>query len=398
MHHRHLSQTKAKPPQQKAAPKPVPTAPTPATADLVQLAQQDPTQLSDGDVMQLQRTIGNQAVHQLLRPLPTTDAIQREGPPAPAKDAPADETTAEEDPKAVAQKLIDGFNAAAKKYKTDTPDIDEDKFNEQMNSWYTQLHEKEKLIEDKVKGDDKDKLKTALHNAYQSAIREFMPKAASKLGKDVGELYHQNRGRIPIWAWEAEYNKVKGISTPVPGGAKKEKGEYKVAIGQFDVVIKPDAESDEVEDSDGVTKFDIKWSYPGYSYNEKDGVKTINALTPPRHTVTIQTLYKPGVDKTADSGYGRGTTEADTSGGKVTTESDSLEFHEGMHGMDFLQFLQDNPAPGFPKETPMTMEEYEAAQPEFDKLFYDEKEKTGYIVRMDEYSEHRTHGVGEPKH
>ena len=298
----------------------------------------------------------------------------------------------------MAQKLIDGLNAAAKKYKTDTPDIDEAKFDEQMNNWYTQLHEKEKLIEDKVKGDDKDKLKTALHSAYQSAIREFMPKAADKLGKEVGELYHQNRGRIPIWAWEAEYNKVDGISTPVPGGAKNEKGEYKVAIGQFDVVIKPDAVSDKVEESDGETQFNLSWSHPGYSYTEKDGVKTIDAFTPPRHTVTIQTLYKPDVDKTSNSDYGRGTTGADKSGGKVTTESDSLEFHEGMHGMDFLQYLQDNPPPDFPKEAPMTMKEYKATQPKFDKLFYDKDKNEGYIVRMDEYSEHRTHGVGKPKH
>ena len=47
------------------------------------------------------------------------------------------------------------------------------------------------------------------------------------------------------------------------------------------------------------------------------------------------------------SGYGRGTTKEDIAGGRVTPHSTSLGFHEGHHGLDFVEFLESNRPPAF---------------------------------------------------
>ena len=83
-----LNPTQAKPKHETPSPNPTQTTATSATADLVQLAQQNPQLLSANDVMQLQRTIGNQAVNQLLRPAPAAKTLQREGPPAQRRKPP----------------------------------------------------------------------------------------------------------------------------------------------------------------------------------------------------------------------------------------------------------------------------------------------------------------------
>jgi RHS repeat-associated protein len=54
----------------------------------------------------------------------------------------------------------------------------------------------------------------------------------------------------------------------------------------------------------------------------------------------LQTKYKDGVDPTAKSAYGRGTTDDDKKAGNT-----SLKFHESQHGVDFLEWLEKNPFP-----------------------------------------------------
>ncbi|HAM73307.1 MAG TPA: hypothetical protein DCM86_16865 [Verrucomicrobiales bacterium] len=57
-------------------------------------------------------------------------------------------------------------------------------------------------------------------------------------------------------------------------------------------------------------------------------------------TLKLQTKYKDGTDPDSKSGYGRGTTDDDKKAGNTT-----LKFHEGQHGVDFLDWLEKNPPP-----------------------------------------------------
>jgi hypothetical protein len=77
--------------------------------------------------------------------------------------------------------------------------------------------------------------------------------------------------------------------------------------------------------------------------------------------VTIRTAYRPGVSAKDSSGYGRGTTPEDVAGGKVSPRSTRLGFHEGSHGLAFLEFLAANPAPTFTGTVGMSATAYRAA-------------------------------------
>jgi hypothetical protein len=99
--------------------------------------------------------------------------------------------------------------------------------------------------------------------------------------------------------------------------------------------------------------------------------------------VTIRTTYGPGVTRTSTSGYGRGTTTADVASGTT-----SLGFHEGQHGLDFVEFLSQNPFPQFLGRVGMTTEQFESAVAGYKEAI------TLYRESMDRFSELRTDCVG----
>ena len=68
--------------------------------------------------------------------------------------------------------------------------------------------------------------------------------------------------------------------------------------------------------------------------NRKNGTATV--------TWTIQTNYKQGVKPTGQQSYGRGTTQDDIDQGHTT-----IGFHEGEHGRNFLDQLEQNAPPEF---------------------------------------------------
>ena len=122
----------------------------------------------------------------------------------------------------------------------------------------------------------------------------------------------------------------------------------------------------------------------GYNINYREQNGNVISFTGPGAVrVTIQTTYGPGVSGASRSGYGRGTTTEDRTAGQT-----SLEFHEGSHGVDFMQFLQDNPLPQFTGTIGMSIDEFRGAMNAYGEA------RTQYQQRMDEFSSRRTDCVG----
>jgi hypothetical protein len=110
----------------------------------------------------------------------------------------------------------------------------------------------------------------------------------------------------------------------------------------FDVTILPDG-SDPKLGSEGNTTTIVTSKVDFTSTGGKvDGGFTVN-----KPTATIQTFYGPQATSSGTSVYVRGTTAEDVAGGKVTPKSTSLGFHEGMHGVDFMQYVEANDPPKF---------------------------------------------------
>ncbi len=72
--------------------------------------------------------------------------------------------------------------------------------------------------------------------------------------------------------------------------------------------------------------------------------------------MTIQTTYGSGATSSSASGYGRGTTASDIAAGNTT-----LGFHEEQHGLDFVEFLSQNPFPQFRGRVGMTTRQFQRA-------------------------------------
>lgn len=72
-------------------------------------------------------------------------------------------------------------------------------------------------------------------------------------------------------------------------------------------------------------------------------------------------FYAPGATASSRSAYGRGTTPEDIAGGQVTPRSTTLWFHAGSHGLAYLEFLRNNPAPRFTGAVGMTRRQFTTA-------------------------------------
>ena len=100
---------------------------------------------------------------------------------------------------------------------------------------------------------------------------------------------------------------------------------------------------------------------------------------------TVQIRYKPGVDKAALSGYGRGTTAADQKAGDV-----SVGFHESCHVKDMLDWLKANALPVFTGKVGMTEKEFDTATADYGKAI------DAYFESASQNSEKLTDEVGNP--
>lgn len=169
------------------------------------------------------------------------------------------------------------------------------------------------------------------------------------------------------------------ISTPLGNDAVlKRNGSAVLQVGETTVTIKPDTFSHKPgQGAETTFKFE-NWHF---SWRTKNG--KIATFTSPKIALTIQTEYKQSAKPSDRSGYGKGTAAEDIAQGKTT-----LRYHEGSHGLDFIQFLQDNPLPVFTGESGMSVADFQKAIASFDKAM-DE-----YRNAMQDFSIARTDCIG----
>jgi hypothetical protein len=146
-----------------------------------------------------------------------------------------------------------------------------------------------------------------------------------------------------------------GITTPVPfGAATLRTGGRRFDIGNIGVTLLPDEHS-------RAPALQCR-AKTGLGFHVSIGAAPtahghITRAPVPVVTATIHTIYGPGAAPTATSGYGRGTTAQDVAAGRTT-----LGFHEGTHGLDFIDAMQSNPPPVLMASPGQTVAEFRAAR------------------------------------
>lgn len=292
----------------------------------------------------------------------TREVVQRQPLPGPTPaPAPSPATDLAETRREFVQSMVRFFQGSATFYASPNISMNRQLFDTLVNKWYGMVVRGERMIDDALGGDAA--LKRELRTAYTAAIRTLMPRAADALGKSQSDLYRENTGRIPMWAWRIPHRSEPGISTPIPEGedVDLQTGNVSLSINGFDVVIAPD-ETDQGLNNGGETRIDLRWQTPGFRFERTGRQTVVTSFTPPpQPTVRIQTFYAPGVTASSQSAYGRGTTPEDVAGGQVDPRSTTLGFHEGSHGLDYLEFIRNNPAPQFSGAVGMTRNQFRDA-------------------------------------
>ncbi|WDD98156.1 hypothetical protein [Thalassomonas actiniarum] len=175
---------------------------------------------------------------------------------------------------------------------------------------------------------------------------------------------------------------IPGISTPQPFGTRANAaGATNLRAGGVNVVFLPDAVS---ADPAMANRAQTSFSISAYNINYQASGGRITSFTGPGATsITIVTTYGGGVSAASTSGYGRGTTAADVQAGNT-----SLGFHEGRHGLDFMQFLNANPFPQFSGAVGMSVQAFEQAMQAYATA------RQQFNDDMDRFSETNTDCVG----
>jgi hypothetical protein len=285
--------------------------------------------------------------------------------------------------------VINFFNGEANYFTNQRVTIDWPRFERLINDWYRMVVNRERMAN--------VALSTQLRAAYTAAIRVLISRAAIIFGKSENDLYRENSGRIPMWAWQTPHYLELGISTPIAQGRVADittGGGVNFSTNGFNVRIEPDKIDPRVSRSDAQTvpKFDwgtIKPSSPTL----EGGRRVVPSFTGPKSTpfVSIQTSRAPGVTGTERSGYGRGKTPEDIAGGQVDPRSTSLGFHEGSHGLDLVEFLENNPPPKFTGRRGMRLADFQKAMKQW------ERQVNTYEKRMTRWTEIHTDCVGKTR-
>lgn len=316
-------------------------------------------------------------------------AQQNQGGKHIQRQTPATSTPAtERDRREFVRDTIEFLNSSADFYSDEHVAITQAVFERVINSWYSMVINQERMIDDQLGGDAA--LRRDLRAAYTAAIRVLIPKAARAFGRAEDDLYRENRGRIPMWAWSTPHHLELGISTPIAEGRSADilTGEVGFAANNIQIAIVPDGSDPSLGDR-AETRINIHWEAPRYHWEARGRSRIVTSIDPaPAPTARIQTFFGDRVTAASTSGYGRGTTPEDIAGGRVTPRSTSVGFHEGSHGLDYVEFLQNNPPPQFTGRVGMTVQQYEAAITQYRNAWRD------YQRRANEFSETRTDCVG----
>jgi len=167
---------------------------------------------------------------------------------------------------------------------------------------------------------------------------------------------------------------VPQTSTPqIQGAVISPDGSQTIQVGTVTVIIKPDlfGATDIKAPAKAETRPKIETNLSNFDYRvtwNKDKVETFRR-PPSQVTLSIQTRYAIGASPNLPSGYGRGTTDPDDPGKK--TGNTSLGFHEGQHGLDYIEFLRKNPFPLFQGKKGITKSEFEQKVSDWEKAVKD---------------------------
>jgi hypothetical protein len=297
----------------------------------------------------LQMMVGNLAVRRLLRST-TGRLIQRQPNPNVRPATAAERREFIED-------TISYFNRSAQYFADRLVRLDQARFDRVVNGLHTTIIQQERIIDADLARDAP--LKARLRAAYIAAIRAVMTRAAASLGKSEDDLYRENTGRIPMWAWRTPHHTERGITTPIAEGRTVDRrGNVAFASHGVAITIAPDRTVRGLRSS-ARTNIDFQCGRVSFSF-QRSGRRLITRVNVGRPTARIQTLYRRGSRPESPSGYGRGTTREDIAGGRVNPRSTTLGFHEGMHGLSYIEFLEHNPTPQFNGAVGMTKADFNA--------------------------------------
>jgi hypothetical protein len=314
---------------------------------------------------------------------------QRRGGAVPQRQAaPVVRQAGAADQRDFVRSTIEFFSSSAGFYADELVRVDAALFERVINSWYLMVVDRETMIDTSLGGDPA--LKADLHAAYRAAIQVLVRRAVPVLGQSEADLYRRNSGRIPMWAWPTPHHLEPGISTPIQEGRTVDvlTGAVQFVTNGFAVAIEPDSTDPGLGDR-AETRIDVNWQLPGYQWQGQGGQRRVTSFNPPPEpTVRIRTFFGSRVTAASPSGYGRGTTPEDIAGGRITPRSTSLGFHEGSHGLAFVQFLEANPAPRFTGAVGMTEAQFLAARNQWQADLRD------YSRRIQRFSELAVDCVG----
>lgn len=179
------------------------------------------------------------------------------------------------------------------------------------------------------------------------------------------------------------FTQVPGITSPQPRGTQvRADGSTNFPVGNVDTTFKPDAQSTDPKLAGGAeTRIELSWGGIHYETNPAGRIKSFTG--PGTAQASIQTTYGSGATPAGSSGYGRGTTVADKAAGNT-----SLGFHEGNHGIDFMNYLAAHRFPDFTGRIGMTEPAFKAAIATYTAA------AKAYYASIKDYSVQQTDCVG----
>ncbi len=267
--------------------------------------------------------------------------------------------------------------------------VDQATVSRVLDSWYRAITAQEQIASG-LGGDPA--LSRDLRTAYSAAVASLLRRAAALMRLPLPEVYRLNRGRIPVWAWQEPHHLLPGFSTPVPVGREADliTGTVNLLLPGLSVSILPDA-VDKKLGNIAETSINLRWTLPHYSCTRggRHVVTDFGPLSVP--TATIQTFYGPRAVPANPAAFGRGTTAEDVAGSAVGPWSGTLGFHEGQHGMDYVEFLRTHAPPVFGGRIGMTARQFDAAGRRWAAAL------TAYEARADAFTLARTDCVGVTK-
>jgi hypothetical protein len=243
------------------------------------------------------------------------------------------------------------FSTSADFYRDEHVSITPQLFDRLINTWYSMIIDRERMIDSSLGGDAA--LRRELQSSYIAAIRVLLSRGARALGRPEADLYRQNNGRIPPWAWQTPHRLETGISTPIEQSQAADPitGEVSFRIGNVDVTIAPDAVDARVaRGAETRITMSPNVQYETETRGRQTHITSFTITLPAR----VQTFYSARGGAGGPSAYGRGTTAEDQAGAAVTPHSGTLGFHEGNHGLDYVEQLRRQPPPEFRGQRGMT--------------------------------------------